>query len=580
MGVQRVVNLAVEKTAKPDSTIYSLGPIIHNNQTLDMLKERGVEMFNEQSPPNKDSTVLIRAHGIPPKTQEKYTTGCYDIIDGTCPKVKTVHKVIEKYRKQGFSIIITGDEGHAEVIGLMGYAGDAGHLIQSIDDVKRLPDFNKICVVAQTTFSRQAFDTISNAIIAQYPKAEVAVKKTICSATDKRQKEVINLSKAVDCMIVVGGKNSANTLRLAKISQENGTPTFHIETEEEISWDSIKDHNHIGITAGASTPAWMIKRVTDHLLILNRKNNKTVPARLAQLLEVFANLNFFVAAGGVAMYYLSSTFQELPFTLTGGSIAFLYLMSIYLFNSLAVIEKNKHLDVSRYRFYNANKSKLYLLTFSCIGFLLLTSLLHNLALFLFMLLPTFAGIIYHFSIVPPPLRKYVKYSNLKDIPTSRDLFAALAWAVLVTFIPQAIANIFVITPTTIAVFLWTFYLSYLRSLIFDLRDIEGDRIMGRETLITIIGEKQVKQLIFSTLMFSFITFIGLTFLSLFPKYRFSNAPFYTFLLQLPVLSHIWLFMKWQHLLKNRLTALFNLLANGQFYIAGLGAWLISIFLYI
>jgi 4-hydroxy-3-methylbut-2-enyl diphosphate reductase len=574
MGVHRVVGLAVDMTTSTSQTIYSLGPLIHNNQTLEMLRERGIQILDENNPPSDNSTVLIRAHGVPPQIQNKYTSENYSIIDGTCPKVKTVHKVIKKYRDKGYSIVIAGDKGHAEVIGLLGYAGNAGYLIQQAGDVDALPDLEKVCLVSQTTFSRKVFDEISDHLRKRYKNAEIIVKKTICSATDKRQEEVLELAKSVDLMIVVGGKNSANTLRLAGISRETGTSTLHIETEEEISWENISKYENIGITAGASTPGWMIKRVADHLLFLDRTNKETFTSKLSQIFEILANINFFVAAGGVTMYYASTIFQEFDFEPVGALISFLYLMSIYLWNSLACIEKNKHLDISRYRFYNASKAKLTILALGCIACLLIISFIQSLTLFTFMLLPTFAGIIYQFTIVPRPFRKIFKYSNLKDIPTSRDLFAALAWAVVITFIPQAVEKVFILNPTTIAIFLWTFFLAYLRALIFDLRDIEGDRIMGRETLITIIGEKRVKRLIFSTLLMSFLILTGLSGVTFLQTYQVSNAPFYTFLLQLPVLLHIWAFMKWQHKLKNSLSAIFNVLADGQFYIAGLGAWIV------
>lgn len=574
MGVHRVVGMAVDMTTKTNETIYSLGPLIHNNQTLEMLRERGIQILDENNPPPDDATILIRAHGIPPQVQAKFKSKKYTVIDGTCPKVKTVHKVIKKYRDKGYSIVITGDEGHAEVIGLMGYAGNAGYLIQKANDVNTLPNLEKICLVSQTTFSRKVFDEISERLSTHFANAEIVIKKTICSATDKRQEEVLELARSVDLMIVVGGKNSANTLRLAGISRETGTDTLHIETEEEITWKRISNYNNIGITAGASTPGWMIKRVSDHLLFLDRINRKTFTGRVSQLFEILANTNFFVAAGGVTMYYASSVFQEFDFKPVGAVISFLYLLSIYLWNSLACIEKNKHLDISRYRFYNANKAKLTFLAFGCIACLLIISLIKNLTLFTFMLLPTFSGIVYQFTIVPKPLKKLFKYSNLKDIPTSRDLFAALAWAILITFIPQAVEETLILNPATVAIFLWTFFLAYLRSLIFDLRDIEGDRIMGRETLITIIGEKRVIQLIFTALLMSFFILIGLSGITFLHTYQVSNAPFYSFLLQLPVLLHIWLFMKWQHKLKNNLSAIFNVLADGQFYIAGFGAWVV------
>lgn len=577
MGVRRVVDLAVDITSRDSKQVYSLGPLIHNNQTLEMLRERGIKMLDENNPPPEGSTILIRAHGVPPNIQNYFSSGNYTVIDGTCPKVKTVHKVIRKYREQGYNIVITGDKGHAEVTGLLGYAKDAGYLIQTVDDIDMLPDFDKVCLVSQTTFNRVTFDEITARAKERYKNAEIVVKKTICAATDKRQGETRELAKTADAMIVVGGRNSANTLRLAKISRECGAPTQHIEIEQEIDWKQISRSKNVGITAGASTPGWMIKRVADHLHFLARTSKKTFLGRLAQFFDVLANVNFFVAAGGVAMYYVSSVLQELKFDPNGAILSFLYLMSIYLWNSLACIEKNKHLDLSRYRFYNAYKSKLTILALGCIAILLGISIIHSFTLFYLMLVPTAAGFVYHFTIVPRPLKKVFKYSNLKDIPTSRDLFAALAWAVLITFIPQAANNIFQLSAATIAIFLWTFFLAYLRSLIFDLRDIEGDRIMGRETLITIIGERRVKGLISTALLASFIILISLSGLTFLPNWRLSNAPIYAYLLQIPVLFHIWLFMKWQHLLKKYLSALFNILADGQFYIAGLGAWIVMLF---
>jgi 4-hydroxy-3-methylbut-2-enyl diphosphate reductase len=176
--------------------------------------------------------------------------------------------------------------------------------------------------------------------------------------------------------------------------------------------------------------------------------------------------------------------------------------------------------------------------------------------------------------VPKPLQRLFKYKNLKDIPTSRDFFTALAWAILITFIPQSISNNFVISPASCSIFLWTFLLAYIRSLIFDLRDIEGDRIMGRETLITIIGEKQVKVLMVTALFTSFFFLLCMSVLALYPHIRFFNAPPHAFLLQMPVLVYVWAFMKLQHIITHRFSAFFNILADGQFFIVGFGVWLI------
>ena len=199
-------------------------------------------------------------------------------MDGTCPKVKTVHRVIEKYKNQGFAIVITGDEGHAEVIGLQGYAGNAGHLIKAPDDVDALPHFDKLCVVSQTTFDKITFDEVAKRIKERYPASEVIIKKTICSATDQRQNETRELAGRVDAMIVVGGKNSANTKRLAHIAREvcHG-PVQYVETEAEIEWRALEHCKTVGITAGASTPNWMINRIVEQLEFLEPNTAKKRP---------------------------------------------------------------------------------------------------------------------------------------------------------------------------------------------------------------------------------------------------------------------------------------------------------------
>jgi len=572
MGVRRAVDLAVDKSNLPGKKILTLGPLIHNTQTVEMLKERGVEVLDEDRPPSPDAHILIRAHGIPPDKEHFYTQRGHTIIDGTCPKVKTVHRVIEKYRDQGFHIIIAGDEGHAEVVALQGYAGTAGHLIQSPADVDALPLFDKVCLVSQTTFDRRTFDEIADRIKSKYLNARVAVKKTICSATDRRQEETRELAKRVDAMIVVGSKHSANTLRLARISAKYAPHTQHVETENEIDWEPLVGCKTVGITAGASTPHWMIRRVRDHINFLARKNRKGISNVFWQVINVMAHLNIFVACGAVALYYASCYMQGFPFTETGAVLAFLYILSMYLWNSLTSIDLTQHLGMSRYRFYNAHKRGLFVLVIFSVCFLLGISYVRSIELFYLMLIPTIAGTVYHFTIVPKSLRRYFTYSNLQDIPTSRDLFVALAWSVLITLIPHAILPRFALTPTTLLFFFWTFYLAYMRSLIFDLKDIEGDRIMGRETLVTVIGEIRVRKTMHVALWVAGIGLVCFSALSLTTDYPWPDTHTGTFLFQIPVIVYLWLFMQWNQKITSSHESLFNIFADGQFFIAGLGAW--------
>jgi (E)-4-hydroxy-3-methyl-but-2-enyl pyrophosphate reductase len=570
MGVRRAVDLALENSAKSSSVVYTLGPLIHNNQTIEMLKERGVTTLDESKPIPPGSTILIRAHGVEPGVQSSWEPRGH-VIDGTCPKVKTVHRVIEKYRAQGFDIVIAGDKGHAEVVGLLGYAGDAGHLIGLPDDVAGLPNYSKLCLVSQTTFDNETFDKIEEKIRARFsPHCEVVIKKTICSATDHRQNETRELAKKVDAMIVVGGKNSANTKRLAAIAEQSGAPTQWVETEEEIVWDKIASCKTVGITAGASTPNWMIKRITDYLLYMERTKKKTLTNRLRYLIDHLSTLNIFVATGAAFIYYVSCQLQGFLPSASGVILSFLYFLSMYLWNSLASIDTTKHLGISRYRFYNAHKPALYIVVVVCILLILAISIRDSRQLFYLMLISTFIGSVYHVTIVPSFLRKVVRYGKLKDVPTSRDLFVALAWGIVLTFVPHAAEGSFSFTLLTASCFILVSVLAFLRSLIFDLRDIEGDRIMGRETLVTIIGESWARRAIMTVI---FLTGLVCALSPLFVSSVNSPRVATGFFLQMVPLVYLFVFMRLnRHRMFNR-SVLFNLFADGQFFVAGICAWI-------
>jgi (E)-4-hydroxy-3-methyl-but-2-enyl pyrophosphate reductase len=577
MGVRRAVDIAVDSATGAAGKIYTLGPLIHNNQTLEMLKARGIEPLGTDQQPGPGDPLLIRAHGIPPLQQQEYAKKGHVIIDGTCPKVKTVHKVISKYRELGYTILIAGDEGHAEVIGLMGYAGDDCHLIHARADVDALPMLAKVCLVSQTTFDRQEFDAIAEHIHNRFARSEVVIKKTICSATDKRQEETSKIAQIVDAVVIVGGKNSANTLRLANVARRYNSNIQHVETEKEIAWAPLAQCKTIGITAGASTPNWMIKRVVDHLRFLEQTQRASLRNILWQLFDLSANMNIFVAFGASAMYFTSCYLQGFNFSWRGALLAFLYMLSMYLWNSLTNIDMTRHLGISRYRFYHARKHALFVITALCSVLILLISFQSgSMPLFWLMLSATIAGSLYHFTIVPRHLRKFFRYATLKDVPTSRDLFVALAWALLITFIPHAIEQTFSLSLATLGFFVWMFVMAYVRSLLFDLRDIEGDRIMGRETLVTIISEKKARATVQLTLVMAATALMAIALIASTHLVKLTPSHALAYALQLPVIMYTWSFMRYNQNLNRQPPALFNLLADTQFYIAGLCACFASL----
>jgi 4-hydroxy-3-methylbut-2-enyl diphosphate reductase len=293
-----------------------------------------------------------------------------------------------------------------------------------------------------------------------------------------------------------------------------------------------------------------------------------------RLLDVMANLNLFVSTGAVAAYYVSCVMQGMPFSWAGGAIAFIYFVSVYLWNSLTSLENTLHLDISKYRFYNKYRRLLFGISGACVVAVPVAAFLTSRLTFYLMLFAVLAGSAYHITIVPQKLRKLFPYKSLKDIPSSRDVFVALAWATILAFLPQTISGSLAVTPAATAAFAVIFILSFMRSLIFDLRDIEGDRIMGRETLITIIGEKRARKAI-SVMIWGCVLLLaaapavmGLT------AYR--HVKTLPFLFQAPALVYAAVFVRLNARIRSNHSALFCMLADGLFYLAAAGAFLSTI----
>jgi len=258
MGVRRAVEMALEAPRKHENPIFTFGPLIHNPQVLNLLQEKGISVMNEV-PDHGSGTVLIRTHGVSPKTMEDLKKAGFNVIDATCPRVAKVQTIIHKHARQGYSSIIIGDQDHPEVVGLLGYAEENGYVVSNIEGLDSLPAFDKAIIVAQTTQNTFFYEEVKKWADRRAPFYKIF--DTICDATAKRQAEVSSLAKSVDAVIVIGGHNSGNTQRLAEIARQSGKPAFHIETEAELDLKALASAQHIGITTGASTPDWIIQRV-------------------------------------------------------------------------------------------------------------------------------------------------------------------------------------------------------------------------------------------------------------------------------------------------------------------------------
>ena len=375
------------------------------------------------------------------------------------------------------------------------------------------------------------------------------------------------MARQVDAMVVVGGKDSANTLRLASIARECGAPTQHVESEREIDWRAIADCGTVGVTAGASTPHWQIMRVVDYLQYQAQTREHTARSLAARLFSAAAYLNVLLAVGAAAFYYASCVLQGIAYRPAGSALVFLYFLSMYLWNSLASLEMTQHLSLARYRFYRANRRWLFVLSAACIAALLALSYSQGRLLFHLMIVATVAGSAYHVTIVPRFLRPFVRYGNLRDIPTSRDLFVALAWGILLTLVPHALQQRLVIDAETVLTFVWVSSLAFLRAVIFDLRDIEGDRIMGRETLVSIVGEPRARTAIGIALRLLALVVVIHSVIDCLGNGRITESSI-VFVLQLPVLLYIHLIERRNRTRGLRSTPAYTAFVDGQFVVAG------------
>ncbi len=264
-GVQRAFNkvLDIAMNRPEHRPVYTYGPLIHNPQAVEMLEQKGIGVIEEIGD-RMEGTVAIRTHGIPPVERKRLEASGARICDATCPDVGIIQGTVRRHLNLGFFIIIIGHREHPEVKALLGFAEKRGACVNSPEEVEALSaDLGKVCVVSQSTQQREKFDSLVKLIRERYP--DCLVFDTICRSTDSRQQEVRELAGKVDAMVVVGGRNSSNTNRLAEISREMGARTFLIETDCEINPGDFEGIKAVGVTAGASTPSWVIERVVERL---------------------------------------------------------------------------------------------------------------------------------------------------------------------------------------------------------------------------------------------------------------------------------------------------------------------------
>lgn len=484
-GVRDAIEITMEAIQKREDgeDICTFGPLIHNRQVLMMLEKKGVVEENriENCAGKK---VVIRAHGIPPDSRQELHAQGSKLLDATCKRVARVHAAIKRHARRGYYTIIVGDADHAEVIGLMGYTEGRGVVINRPEQLNSLPArWENVLLVAQTTQNEEVFSKIEKAFLKKYSKG--IVKNTICDSTQERQAEVKKLCSKVEAAVIVGGLHSGNTLRLAEVARDCQIPTFHVETEADLDREKMARYSCVGVSAGASTPNWIIRNVVEYLEAIRPEEGRTF--RWKVLLERLAYSNIYIA---IETALLPVAAQAL--TGFSGSAALCVMAAAYAF---AMHSLNIYLDQDSIQFNNPIRASFYqqwrpVFTLSSILSLGVACLIAlSLGFYSLLALGALAllGLLYAVPLFLPATWEKIPI-KLKDIPTSKTFFVPVGWAAVSVMVPYLSHGGDV--GRQIFAFWIIFLLALARTNLLDFLAVQGDRLVGKETLVVLAGERR------------------------------------------------------------------------------------------
>ena len=486
MGVRRAMEMVMAESNKKEGPLFTFGPLIHNKQVLRLLETKGIKATDDTTGLTA-GRILIRAHGIPPRQRDMLQNSGLKVIDATCPKVTRVQAIIRHQSNKDRPTIIVGDKNHAEVIGLMGYSKEPAHLIEKKSDVRNLPQLENPFVVAQTTQDAEDFKEIVSALQARFP--DIQVFETICDATHERQAEVRTFKEQVEGVVVVGGYHSANTQRLAKISEEQHLPTFHVETEEELPREALSQMKVVGLTAGASTPHWLIKNIRQEIETIQAEREAPFVHGVKRTFRFLVLSNLAAAVGAYSFAYaalcLAGGTTDLVFPL----MAALYIYAMHVFNRFLDKGAASYHDPARATFQKQHRSLLILMGSFAMGISLILSFITGFGTFMILVGLSLLGVVYSIPLIPEGTGNRHRFVKIKDIPGSRSLSEALAWVAVMVLLPLFSGSsgpVLSVVVTTIVVFSF----SYARAVLFSLFQLQGDLMVGTETLPITLGEKR------------------------------------------------------------------------------------------
>jgi (E)-4-hydroxy-3-methyl-but-2-enyl pyrophosphate reductase len=484
-GVKRAMDAVLEASVRNDGrAVQTLGPLIHSPQALELIRRRGVAVA-EAPDRVQNGTVVIRAHGIPIQDlrglRERQAKGELRIVNATCPEVAKVHNKIKKWSPKGYFTVILGSHGHAESVAHRSFAESGSIIVSTMAEAEALTEeqLRKVLVVAQTTFTVKDYQAITDYIRTR--AGDAIFENTICEDTWMRQDEARELARSVDTVIVVGGKASSNTKHLAELAHHYGKPVQYVETAAELDPSGFTGRETVGVLAGASTPTWLVDEVVDVLEQLGDG-----PSRWRSFVRGAFGSSSLLAVGGGLTTLGVHRWLGLPSgwrypLLTAAYVLGMYLLSPFL-DPLGLGAKGP----ARARFLERNRRTLLASALAALGLTLgLAASLGAKVL----------GVVVGASLVGAAYKRRFRLGgrevSLRSIPGSKDLVVALALTIVVVATPIWQAGRSWDLRAFSAIFL-VGVLTFVRTVIYEIRDMQNDQIVGKETLPIFLGKRATK----------------------------------------------------------------------------------------
>lgn len=497
-GVKNAIDKVLELAKLRQRTIHTLGPLIHNKQVIAALEEKGIRAVKSPDEiTEKKGILVIRAHGIPPEEEARIRALDLEVVDATCPLVKHVQENIREHARKGYSTIIVGDKDHAEVIGLMGYTEGMGHVVSGPEEAKKLQRLEKANIVAQTTQEVDIFDASARA--AREATDRLIISNTICTPTKQRQKETVELARSSDLVIVVGGKHSANTARLFQICARLAKKAVHIEKADELGTELFEGISSVFITAGASTPSWMIEQVLEKAHDLAEREESPLLESLSFAWKLFITGSIYTAVAASALTYVCMKLEGAP--VSGMLLLMAGLFAFSLHTANRALEKGAaEPDRARKLLFVRHRKAMQVSAFISGALAIFLSAALGWKVLLTAAFFWGAGMLYPFR-MPRGLEKFGNF------PASKDIVTALGWAFMCAYVPGLWRGGALSNSTQLAVF-FAFLLVFTRSVLFGISHAHSDMIVGKENFYKAAGPKLTYFTLFS--IFALLSAILLT----------------------------------------------------------------------